>query len=51
MTQTIFLLGFDSVVKLLIENGADVNIKDLNGWFPIFYASSTGKRVNLSLEI
>lgn len=51
MTQTIFLLGYDSIVKLLIENGADVNIKDSGGWFPIFYASSTGKRINFPLEI
>lgn len=36
-------LGFEKIIAILIQNGASVDVKDQNGWTPLFYASATGK--------
>lgn len=33
--------GQENIAKILIENGADVNQKDNNGWTPLVVASGT----------
>lgn len=38
-------------IKLLIENGADVNMKVENGWTPLHYASSSGGFYSIKLLI
>ena len=34
------IYGHTEVVKLLVDNGADMNIKDVDGWTALMYASS-----------
>jgi ankyrin repeat protein len=34
--------GYFNIVEYLIENGADVNIRNINGWTPLMYASRDG---------
>ena len=36
-------LGFKEVVQLLLDNGADINIKNKNGYNAIHYATFNGK--------
>ncbi|RFU24750.1 hypothetical protein B7463_g11589, partial [Scytalidium lignicola] len=35
-------LGHETVVKLLLEAGAGLEVKGENGWTPLFYASFRG---------
>lgn len=41
-----FSLGQEKIAGVLIEHGADVNLKDNNGWTPIFIAAASGKSLN-----
>lgn len=36
-------LGYDSIVKLLIDNGTDLNTKDEYGFTPLFTSIDFGK--------
>lgn len=39
-------LGDEEIVKLLIENGADLNIPNVSGETPLFNAAHKGKSLN-----
>ena len=44
--------GHEAVVKLLLEEGAELETKSNNGWTPLFYAAENGHKavVKLLLE-
>ena len=44
--------GYTEAVSLLIEKGADINVKDNSGRMPLYYASTDGHTevVNLLIE-
>lgn len=43
MVEFIILLGQEKIADILIQKGADVSLKDNNGWTPLFVAAASGK--------
>lgn len=43
-------LGFENIVKLLIENHAEVDIKDRYGKIPLHFAIQYGKTLRLKMQ-
>jgi hypothetical protein len=43
--------GHDAVVKLLLENRADTEAKDSNGWTPLFWAAAKADKVEFSSRL
>lgn len=42
MKNLIFRVGFENIVRILIENGADANVSDQFGYTSLHYAAKGG---------
>lgn len=43
LSRVLFCLGFESIVKFLIDSQAEIDIEDNYGKFPIHFAAQNGK--------
>lgn len=48
--HSIYSLGHEKVVKILLENGTDINAEEMDKWTPLHLAAQTGERIKYIQE-